>query len=137
MSKNRIPLDMYDVIPDEQRAYLSNYGKHFNSKMCEFAVKMMRDRKGSRVEMVKKEDLEKKMKDVGVTVENDIMYDACYAYCMAKSDFMGSSIEDEKHLLLYVKDLLDDPDASDGQVFNRFYADCVNAGTPIDWTEMI
>ena len=73
MSKNRIPLDMYDVMPDEQRAYLSNYGKHFNSKMCEFAVKMMRDRKGSRVEMVKKEDLEKKMKDVGVTILNSTL----------------------------------------------------------------
>ena len=30
MTKNRIPLDSYEMIPEEQRAYLMNYGKNFN-----------------------------------------------------------------------------------------------------------
>ena len=90
---------MYDTMPEEQRAYYMNYGKHFN--------------------------------------ENDVMYDSAYVFSMVKADFMGSSIEDEKHALLYVKDYIDDPDAADGQVFTRFYASCVNAGIPIDWSEML
>lgn len=128
---------MYDTIPEEQRAYYMNYGKHFNEKMCRFAVSMMRDRKGNKVEMTKKDDLERKLKDNNITIENDIMYDGSYVFSMCLSDFMGSSIEDEKHALLYVKDYIDDPDAADGQVFTRFYASCVNAGIPIDWSEML
>jgi hypothetical protein len=137
MTKNRIPLDSYEMIPEEQRAYLMNYGKNFNEKMCRFAVSMMRDRKGNKVEMVKKDDLEKKLKENKIEIENDVMYNGVYVYAMCMADFMGSSIEDEKHALLYVKDYIDDPDAADGQVFNRFFADCVNAGIPIDWAEMI
>lgn len=137
MTKNRIPLDSYEMIPEEQRAYLMNYGKNFNEKMCRFAVSMMRDRKGNKVEMVKKDDLEKKLKENNIEIENDVMYNGVYVFAMCMADFMGSSIEDEKHALLYVKDYIDDPDAADGQVFNRFFADCVNAGIPIDWAEMI
>lgn len=114
-----------------------NYGKNFNEKMCRFAVSMMRDRKGNKVEMVKKDDLEKKLKENKIEIENDVMYNGVYVYAMVSADFMGSSIEDEKHALLYVKDYIDDPDAADGQVFTRFYASCVNAGIPIDWAEMI
>ena len=125
------------MIPEEQRAYFMNYGKHFNEKMCRFAVSMMRDRKGNKVGMMKKDDLEKKLKENNIEIENDVMHDAVYAMSMVLADFMGSSIEDEKHALLYVKDLLDDTDAADGQVFNRFFADCVNAGIPIEWSEMI
>ena len=137
MDRNRQPLDMYDTMPEEQRAYYMNYGKNFNEKMCRFAVSMMRDRKGNRVEMMKKEDLEKKLKENNIEVENDVMYNGVYVMAMVKADFMGSSIEDEKHALLYVKDYIDDPDAADGQVFTRFYASCVNAGIPIDWSEML
>lgn len=137
MVKNRLPLDTYDTMSDGQRAYYMNYGKHFNEKMCKFAVSMMRDRKGNKVELVKKDDLAKKLKENGVEIENDIMWDGAYVMAMVNADFMGSSIEDEKHALLYVKDYLDDPDAADGQVFTRFYASCVNAGIPIDWSEML
>ena len=137
MERNRQPLDIYDTMPEEQRAYYMNYGKHFNEKMCRFAVGMMRDRKGNKVEMTKKDDLERKLKENGISIENNVMYDGSYIFSMCMSDFMGSSIEDEKHALLYVKDYIDDPDAADGQPFIRFYASCVNAGIPIDWSEML
>lgn len=137
MERNRQPLDIYDTMPEEQRAYYMNYGKNFNEKMCRFAVSKMRDRKGNKVEMMKKEDLEKKLKENGINIENDVMYNGVYTMAMVNADFMGSSIEDEKHALLYVKDYIDDPDAADGQVFTRFYASCVNAGIPIDWSEML
>ncbi len=137
MERNRQPLDIYDTMPEEQRAYYMNFGKHFNEKMCRFAVGMMRDSKGNKVEMTKKDDLERKLKENGISIENNVMYDGSYVFSMCMSDFMGSSIEDEKHALLYVKDYIDDPDAADGQVFTRFYASCVNAGIPIDWSEML
>lgn len=137
MEKRRTPLDIYDIVPEEQRAYLMNYGKHFNEKMCKFAVRQMRDRNGNKIEPKKKEDVEAKMKEFGIVLENNAMHDAVFVYCMAMSDFMGSSIEDEMHLCRYVKDLIDDRDQADGFIFARFVSDCINNGTPIDWAEML
>lgn len=125
------------MIPEEQRQYFMNYGKHFNEKMYKFAVSLMRDSKGGRLTPMKKEEVEAKLKENKIELENDMMYDSSYVMMMAMSDFYGSSIEDIKHLCLYVKDYIDDPDAADGQTFTRFYASCVNAGIPIDWAEMI
>ena len=73
----------------------------------------------------------------GVTLENDKGYDKVYAANMCKADFYGSSIEDEKHALLYVKDLLDDPDGYDELVFNRFMMDCMGKNIPIIWEDML
>jgi hypothetical protein len=56
---------------------------------------------------------------------------------MCKADFLGSSIKDEEHLALYVKDVIEDVDGYDGLVFNRWYADMVRKGIPIDWEEML
>lgn len=133
----RTPLDTYDMIPNDQRAYLSNYGKNFNKKMYKFAVSLMRDRNGEKLKPIEIDEFKKKLEENGITIEHDTMYNGAYTFMMAKADFMGSSIEDEKHLLLYVKDYIDDVDAADGQVFTRFYASCVNAGIPIDWSEML
>jgi hypothetical protein len=60
-----------------------------------------------------------------VNLQNNELYDYVYVYNMGNNDFMGSSILDEKHLALYVKDVIDDKDGYDGIVFNRWYADTV------------
>ena len=51
----------------------------------------------------------------------------------SRADFLGSSIADEAHLALYVRDVVDDPDQADGFIFNRWYADTVRSGIPVDW----
>jgi len=56
---------------------------------------------------------------------------------MCKADFYGSSIIDEKHLALYIKDVIDDVDGYDGIVFNRWYADMCKQGIAIPWEDMI
>lgn len=56
---------------------------------------------------------------------------------MCRADFYGSSITDDLHLAKYIKDVLDDTDAYDGIVFNRWYADMCKMGIVIDWDEMI
>lgn len=56
---------------------------------------------------------------------------------MCKADFLGSSITDEKHMALYIKDVIDDEDAYDGIVFNRWYADMCYTGVAIDWEDML
>ena len=137
MARNRQPLDAYDDYPEAMLAYLRHYGKHFNRKMYEFAISKMYTRSGERMKPMQKEKYDNILQQHGVTLENDVMCDGMFVMSMAMSDFFGSSLADERHVALYVKDYIDDPDQVDGFVFNRFYADCVLKGCPIEWEDML
>jgi hypothetical protein len=126
-------LDIYDDRPASMRRYLRYYGQHFNKKLCEFAVSKMKHGKSPVTKIAVEEILNK----YNIILENNELYDHVYVYNMGNNDFLGSSIPDEKHLALYVKDVIDDKDGYDGIVFNRWYADTVTSGIPIDWEEMI
>lgn len=130
-------LDSFETIPEDMQSYMSHYGKHFSKKMYEWAVSMMYKEDGSRITSISKESFDNKLKQHGISLENNVLYDGMYVYCMALADFFGSSLEDEYHLMRFVKDYVDDPDAEDGFIFNRFYADCCLKGEPIDWEEML
>ena len=130
----------YDEYPKAMLVYLRNYGPHFNRKLYEFATnKMTKISEGKEVKITpyEKEDIEIIMENNNVEVKNAQLYDCAYVASMCKADFLGSSITDERHLALYVKDVIDDVDAPDGLVFNRFYADCCYMGIAIDWEEML
>jgi len=86
---------------------------------------------------VSKENVESVLNKYNIKLENNQLHDFVYVYNMGNNDFLGSSISDEKHLALYVKDVIDDADGYDGIVFNRWYADTVSTGIPIEWDEMI
>ena len=73
----------------------------------------------------------------GVTLENKIGYDYVFAANMGKADYLGSSISDEKHLALFIKDYVDDIDGYPELPFTRFYADCIGSGCPINWEDML
>lgn len=119
--------------------YLSYYGWHFSKKMCEWAVSRMYRTEGSRkikIEFLSKEKLDDLLRRYGMTL-NAKGYDAVYVANMCRADFFGRSIKDEGALVQYVVDTINDPDAYEGMVFTRFYADCVGSGTPIDWEDMM
>jgi hypothetical protein len=123
--------------PEGFNEYMATYGGHFSKTMCEWAVSMMRDKDDNPIDFKDKEAVDAILTRYGVTIENDKGYDKVYAMHMAMADFMGSSIEDETHLALYVKDLLDDPDGYDELVFNRFMMDCMGKDIPIMWEDML
>jgi hypothetical protein len=130
-------LDTYDTMPKAMKAYLSNYGWHFNKKLCEWAISMMRDRNKAKLPLVEKDKVESMLKQHGVEITTDKMYDAMYVLHMAKADFMGSSIADEMHLAKYVGDYINDPDGYDGIALTRFYADCMGKGIGIEWEDVL
>lgn len=86
---------------------------------------------------VTKEKVDEILTNHGISLNNNELYDYVYVYNMGNNDFLGSSIPDEKHLAHYVKDVIDDKDGYDGIVFNRWYADTVSQGIPIEWEEML
>ena len=136
----RVNFTQYDVYPEAMLIYMRNYGPHFNKKLCDFAVsKMKRNVNGKmqKIQPISREELKNLMSMNGFVLENDQLYDSVYVANMCKADFLNSSIMDEIHMLKYVKDVIDDPDAVDGLVFNRWYADMCYMGIAIDWEEML
>lgn len=133
-------LDTYGTMPSGMKEYLSAYGWHFSKKMCEWAVgrmKVEKNGKQERLEAMKKDEVEELLKKFGVKLEHDKGYDCAYVANMAKADYFKSSIADEAHLALFIKDYIDDPDGYEGLPFTRFYADCIGKGEPILWSEML
>jgi len=57
---------------------------------------------------IPKEKVDEILNKNGVILNNNELYDYVYVYNMGNNDFLGSSISDEKHLALYVKDVIDD-----------------------------
>ena len=135
-------LQDYDVIPKEMRAYLRNNGRHFNKKAFELAVNNMRKynettRRLERIEPLDKTAVDELLKNNGITLDDAIGYDYVYVANMCKADFYGTAIEDERHMALYIKCVIDDADAVSGMIFNRWLADLDTKGIAIDWEELL
>lgn len=124
------------------KAYLSNFGWHFNKKMCDFAVSLMKKvnsatNKKERIDPITKDKVDELLTRYGIKLDNNALYDYIYVANMCKADFLKSSVPDEQHLALYIKDTIDDPDAPDGTTMRRWYATMIAAGEPIEWDEML
>lgn len=117
--------------------YTDQFGCHFNKKLYEWAVSMMRDRNGNKISPKTKEQVTEFLRTYGITLKRDKGYDAAYVHAMAMADYYGSSITDDGHLAFFVKDFLDDPDGTDSKAFDHFVVDCRAKGEPIFWDEMM
>ena len=131
-------LDYYDILPKGVDAYFASHGHHFSKAMYEWAVGMMKDRNGKKVQPVEKKNLDELLKSYGIDLERkEGYYDPLYVWCMAKADYYGDSITDELHLALYLRDYIDDPDGNKTRAFDEFYVNCVAKGVDIPWEDMI
>ena len=133
-------LTQYDIKPEGMINYLRYNGPHFNKKLLDFAVSKMTKKVGNteqKIIPVVKEKIDTMLKQYGIELKNNQLYDYLYVANMCKADFLGSSIADERHMAMYIKDVIDDDDAYDGIVFNRWYADMCRKGIVVNWEEMI
>lgn len=131
-------LDYYEILPAGMEAYLAAHGRHFSKPMLEWAVSMMEDKKGSKGVVVERKNFDDLMKAYGISINRkDGYYDGPYVWAMAKSDYMGSSIIDEQHLAMFVKDYIDDVDGNETRAFDEFYINCVAKGIDIPWEDLI
>lgn len=136
----RDSLTQYDEYPKAMIAYLRNYGPHFNKKLCEFAAKNMTaiiDGEEKPIRAYSKEEVESILNNYGITLKNNQLHDEVYVANMCKADFLGKSVQNESYLALYVRDVIDDVDAPDGLLFNRWYADMCYKGIAIEWEDML
>lgn len=118
----------YDIKPQAFINYLRYYGPHFNKKLCEFANQELK------CQDYTKEKLDLLLQSHKVELKQNKLYDYVYVANWAKSMFYGSSIADEKHLILFIKDMFE---KESNLIFNRWYADMAKKGIPIEWEDMI
>jgi len=124
------------------RKYLSFNGWHFNKAANDYAVSLMRKRnketgKEEPIEPLTKERVDEMLRTNGVTIENKGNYDYVYVANMCIADRWGSSIEDEKHLCLDIKDTCDDVDAAPDSVMICWYAKMKAKGEAIPWGDIM
>lgn len=133
-------LDARDEFPSGMEEYLAQNGWHFSKKMCEWATSNMYkiDKSGNKayINPYSKEQVDEILRKYGVQISK-IGYDYVFVANMCKADYYGSSITDEMHLALFVKDYVDDKDGYEELPFTRFYADCIGSGNPIQWEDML
>ena len=119
-------------------AYLSSHGHHFSKPMLEWAVGMMKSRDGKKIQIPERKKMDEIMKAYGIQLKRtEGYYDPIYVWCMAMSDYFGSSITDEIRLANFVRDYIDDPDGNPTRAFDEFYVNCMAKGIDIPWEDMI
>lgn len=135
------PLDIYDYRPQAMTDFLRYNGWHFNKKAYEYAIKGMYKLnsagKREKVDVPSKEKVDEILKRYNINLEHNKGYDYMYAFAMGYADYFKSSITDEQHLAMYVKDVIDDPDNPGGNVFRKFFADCTAKGEPLEWEDLL
>lgn len=139
-----MPLDAYelDYMPKAQRIYLMHHGWHFDKNAYEYAASMMRriNKSTGKLEKVPrytKEEVDSLLRKYSIEVEEKGGYDYVYVAQMCKADLYGSSIPDEQHLAMYVKDVCDDADLAEGTIMRKWYASMVAMGEPVEWEELL
>lgn len=119
------------------KKYLKLYGPHFTKALCEFAVSLMSKSDGP-IKAITKQEIDEKLKQLNIKIEYNQLHDYVYVANMCKADFLGKSVpNDDAHLCMYVKDVIDDPDGYDGQVFFRWLSDVKHMGIPVDWSQFV
>lgn len=131
-------LDYYDILPAGMEAYLSSHGRHFSKPMLEWAVGMMEDKRGNKGKAMERKRFDELMQSYSQKLSrNEGYYDGIYVWAMATSDYLGSSIKDEQHLAMFVKDYIDDIDGNPTRAFDEFYINCIAKGIDIPWEDLI
>lgn len=136
-----LPLFVYDDMPQPMKRYLKHFGWRFNKAACMYAIGRMwrKDSQGkkTRIKTVGKEQVDEMLKRHNVELENKNLYDYVYAYHMVMADLMGVSVDDEKHVMLSVKALVDDADKPGGNLFWHWYWDEVYAGRGVEFEDFM
>lgn len=121
-------LDSYGKFPSGMEEYLEIYGWHFSKNMYLWASSMFEGEKFT------KEQVDELFKKHNVKVDKAMGYDMYHVANVVKNKFYKSSIDDEIHLIKFIKDYLK---CYDEIAFTHFYANCIANGIPIMWEDML
>lgn len=116
--------------------YINIYGWHFSKELCQYAISLMK-KNNMPIESLSKEVIDQILLQYGVVLNNNIEYDYVFIANMCKADYYGSSILNEQQMALYIKDTIDDEDASNETTFRRWLATMEGNHQIINWEQFI
>lgn len=119
-----------------KQEYIKEHGCHFNEKLCDYATSLM-TKNGQSLKPISKEQVDKLLTQYNIHLQSNKGYDYIFIANMCKADYYGSSIEDDKHFALYIKDSIDDEDIADGTILKRWIATMKSKDIEIDWDRFI
>lgn len=124
---------MNEYFTPDKAAYIGENGWHFNKKACEYAVQYLKDKDKKPIKPLSKEEVDQMLQKYGIKLEKSVGWDYVYVANMAKSDMDGSPLADEKSITNYVKIVIDDVDAADGEIMGCWYVKMLFRHIPVDW----
>lgn len=125
---------MYEWMqPSAKEIYIAEMGWHFNEKACQYAVQYLKDRNDNPIKPYSKEEVDELLKKQNVTLQNNKGWDYVYVANMAKSDMDGSPLADDKSIANYIKIVIDDADAAEGEIMGCWYVKMIFRHIPVDW----
>ena len=119
--------------PSAKEMYIAEMGWHFNERACQYAVQYLKDRNNKPIKPYSKEEVDELLKKQNVTLSNNRGWDYVYVANMAKSDMDGSPLADDKSIANYIKIVIDDADAADGEIMGCWYVKMIFRHIPVDW----
>ena len=119
--------------PSAKEMYIAEMGWHFNDKACQYAVQYLKDRNNKPIKPYSREEVDELLKKQNVTLEKNKGWDYVYVANMAKSDMDGSPLADDKSIANYIKIVIDDADAADGEIMGCWYVKMIFRHIPVDW----
>lgn len=121
----------------DKLAYLSENGWHFNEKACKYAVQYLKDKNNKPIKPYSKEEVDDLLKRQGVTLVKNKEWDYVYVASMARSDMEGSPLADDRSIANYIKIVIDDADAADGEIMGCWYTKMIFRNIPVNWAALI
>lgn len=121
--------------------YMDAYQGQFSRKMAEWAISMMMaadEATGKMKRIVPRQlsEMEEVLKENDVKISDEAIYTAWYLFNMCYADYK-KSLEDRKHIAIYIGETINDPDGTDGDVLACFVAKMCNKGIAIHWDRLM
>lgn len=113
------------------KKYIEKYGHHFNEKSSNYASKILNDVR----KLWSSEQVRKVMKNLGLSVTDEEIYDATYLSNYVYSIFSPSPLKDEISCFEIVYKILKDNNGYDGKVFDEWVYSMMKRNIKINWGE--
>lgn len=126
---------MYYISESEAQYMDANQG-HFSKALAQWAISRMRTKDANnrlvRINSVPLEEVESTLRDHGVNVKEESIYDAWYLYNMCIADYRRS-LPERKNIAMYIDETINDPDCDPKAVLACFRAKMDVMHVPIHW----
>lgn len=119
----------------DKEKYIDKYGLHFNEKLYKFALSLMCH--ANKTTNLTEDQILAMLERFKISLRLNHPYDVYYVANMSYHDFYKSSLKDEEHLALFMKDYLEDEDGYKGLPFCRWLTDMEYKSIEINWKDML